>query len=104
MGGSARPLSYSFNIFIIDFCIVFATAMPLERWIEEMNPRMTISPPDFLGRRDLCNAEADWLVIVGYWLVSRGNVVHIADREGCLTTGSLPRARDIEVLECSTME
>ncbi|MCW4038611.1 MAG: hypothetical protein NWF13_07755 [Candidatus Bathyarchaeota archaeon] len=83
---------------------MFATAMPLERWIEEVNLRMMIGSPDFLGRRDLCNAEADWLVIVDYWLESRGNVVYIADREGRLTTGSLPLARDIKVLECSTKE
>lgn len=78
--------------------------MPLESWIEEFNPRMTTGPPDFLGRRDLCNAEADWLVIVDYWLESRGNAVHIADRKGQLTTRSLSLARDVKVFECSTRE
>lgn len=79
-------------------------AMPLECWIEELNPRMTIDLPDFLGCRDLCNAEADWLVIVDCWLESQGSVVHIADREGLLTTCSLPLVRVIGDFECSTRE
>jgi len=78
--------------------------MSLERWIEELNPRLTMGPPDFLGCRDLCSAETGWLVIVDCWLESRGRAVHIADREGRLTTGSLPLVRVVGDFECSTKE